>query len=82
MSSERKRWLDDPQNVTRLYRGAWGLGLLLVVLDWVVERHEDLHAAAAFAFYALYGFVACVILVLAAKALRRVLKRPEDYYER
>jgi hypothetical protein len=30
----------------------------------------------------VYGFVACVLLVLTAKALRRLLKRPEDYYER
>lgn len=82
MSTERKRWLDDPRNVTRLYLGLWGLGLLLVVLDWVVERHEDVPLAHAPTFYALYGFIACVLLVLTAKALRRVLKRPEDYYER
>ena len=82
MSSEPKRWLDHPSNVTRLYRGLWCIGLLLVLLDWVVERHEDVHLASAPTFYALYGFIACVLLVLAAKALRRVLKRPEDYYER
>ncbi len=29
-----------------------------------------------------FGFVACVALVLTAKALRRILRRPEDYYER
>ena len=34
-----------------------------------------------FFFYAVYGFVACVALVLAAKVLRRVVMRPEDYYD-
>jgi hypothetical protein len=30
----------------------------------------------------LYGFFACVALVLAAKLLRKLIMRPEDYYER
>jgi hypothetical protein len=33
-------------------------------------------------FYAVYGFAACVLLVLLAKQLRKLLKRPEDYYDR
>jgi hypothetical protein len=82
MSVEHRRWLDDPRNVTRLYRGLWAVGIVLVLLDAVVQRHEDLDFVATPAFYAAYGFFACVLLVLAAKALRRVLKRPEDYYER
>jgi hypothetical protein len=34
-----------------------------------------------FGFYALFGFIACVSLVLAAKVLRKVVKRDEDYYD-
>jgi hypothetical protein len=33
-------------------------------------------------FYGLYGFVSCVLLVVAAKELRKVLMRSEDYYDR
>ena len=36
---------------------------------------------ALFGFYGIYGFVACVILVLLAKEMRRILMRREDYYE-
>jgi hypothetical protein len=82
VSVERERWLDDTRNVTLLHRGLWAVGIVLVLLDAVVHRHEDLDFAATPAFYAAYGFFACVLLVLAAKALRRVLKRPEGYYER
>jgi len=32
-------------------------------------------------FYALFGFVACVVLVLIAKEMRKVLMRDEDYYD-
>ena len=35
-----------------------------------------------FGFYCLYGFAACVLLVLVAKQLRRVLMRGERYYDR
>jgi len=32
-------------------------------------------------FYAVYGFVGCVILVLLAKEMRKVVMRDERYYE-
>jgi hypothetical protein len=35
-----------------------------------------------FGFYALYGFVACVLLVLLAAEMRKLVMRDEDYYER
>lgn len=78
---EHRYWLDDPANVTRLYRGVWVAGLLLVAADFVLHRHDDLAFAETIGFYAVYGFVACVSLVLAAKLLRRCVKRPEDYYD-
>jgi hypothetical protein len=56
--------------------------LLLVIADLIVHRHDAVAFAQWFGFYAAYGFFACVALVLTAKAMRRVLKRPEDYYDR
>lgn len=83
MAEHKRYWLDRPENVTKLYRAAWVIGLGLVALELTIERHEALAVAGWFAFYALFGFVACVALVLAAKEiLRRLVKRPEDYYER
>lgn len=78
----RKYWLDQPANVTKLYRGLWAVGIALVLLDLVIHRHAEAGFDAWFGFYGLYGFVACVALVLAAKLLRRAVMRPEDYYDR
>lgn len=78
----RRYWLDDPRNVTKLYRGLWVVCGLLIAIDLVLHRHEDFAFAALFGFHGMYGFFACVALVLAAKQLRRVLMRDEDYYER
>lgn len=75
-------WLDKPENVARLYRGLWGLGAVLLLLDFVIHRHAEVGFDALLTFYGLYGFIACVALVLAAKLLRRILMRAEDYYDR
>ncbi len=82
MSEEKKYWLDKSGNVTKLYRGLWAVGILLILGDLVLHKHEDLDFAAVFGFYGFYGFVACVALVITAKGLRRILMRSEDYYER
>lgn len=81
MPDSRSYWLDRSENVTRLYRGLWGVGVALLAVDLVLHKHEEFGFAASFGFYALYGFVACVALVLIAKKLRIVLMRPESYYD-
>jgi hypothetical protein len=75
-------WLDQPENVTRLYRCLWVLGVLLLAADLALHRHAEVGFDAWFGFYGIYGFVACVALVLAAKLLRRGVMRSEDYYDR
>jgi uncharacterized membrane protein YhaH (DUF805 family) len=80
---EKTYWLDRSENVTRLYHGLWVLGLLLFAADLLVHRHEDFGWAEWLGFYAVYGFLACVALVVAAKEiLRRTVMRSEDYYDR
>jgi hypothetical protein len=53
---------------------------LSLVLDFVVHRHVDHPWERLIGFYCVYGFVACVILVLVAKEMRKILMRGEDYY--
>lgn len=81
MRAQKQYWLDRSENVTKLYRGLWILGIALVLIDLLIHKHEDFRFAERFGFYAVYGFVACVALVLIAKQLRKVLMRPEDYYD-
>ena len=82
---ERRHVWDDARNVRRLIGALLAACALLLGLDLVVHRHSsfaggELPTESWFGFWAFYGFVACVLLVLAAKELRRVLRRPEDYY--
>ncbi|KZY65709.1 hypothetical protein A3737_35850, partial [Oleiphilus sp. HI0065] len=54
---------------------------LLVVADFVVHRHIYHEWEKIPAFYAIYGFVGCVVLVLIAREMRKFLMRGEDYYD-
>jgi hypothetical protein len=79
--SDKQHLFDDPANVTRLLRFFYGACIILVIVDFFVHRHVEMWWEKIPAFYALYGFVACVVLVIAAKAMRKVVMREEDYYD-
>ncbi len=81
-SPEKTYWLDEPRNVRTIYLGLALFGLAWLLADFFLDKHEDVGFAGWFGFYALYGFIGCVVLVLTAKALRVVLMRREDYYDR
>ena len=78
---EKKYWLDEPRNVTRLVWTLVGVCVLLFLADAIYEKHPVFAAESWFGFYGIFGFVACVGLVLAAKWLRTILMRGEDYYD-
>jgi hypothetical protein len=82
MADPKTYWLDRKENVTRLYHGLWLVGLALLGIDFFLHKHEDFDCTGWFGFYGIFGFFACVVLVVTAKNLRRLLMRPENYYER
>ena len=81
-ANEKIYWLDTRANVDRLVRGFYTICALLLLIDLLVPKHGAFAIEHAFGFYAFFGFAACVTLVLVAKQLRRILMRPEDYYDR
>ena len=80
MAGERKRFLDRAQNVRWVLRVFYVICLGFFAADWLVDRHIATAVEKVFGFYALYGFVSCWMLVIAAKQLRRLVRRREDYY--
>jgi hypothetical protein len=80
--NDDRRWLDEPRNVTRIVHGLAALCALALVADFFYTKHPHFAVERWLGFYAVYGFVVSVSLVLTAKQLRRVLRRDEDYYER
>lgn len=78
---ERKYWLDDTRNVDKIYYAVVAICAGLIVADLFYDKHAKFIVEDWFGFYGFYGFVGCVFLVLAAKQLRRILMRSEDYYD-
>ena len=74
-------FFDKPSNVKIILYVFYTLCVILVALDFVVHRHIYLDFEEIPAFYAIYGFVACVVLVVLAKLMRLVLMRGEHYYD-
>lgn len=82
MANEKKHFFDNPDNVRLVLRVLYVCCAILLLFDLVIHRHVIHSWENLFGFYALYGFVGCVALVLIAKEMRKVLMRDEDYYER
>ena len=89
---KRKHFFDDPRNVRLVLRSLYTVCAVVFLLDLVnlgmqlLDAGELRHAHHAWehlpGFHAIYGFVACVALVLIAKELRKILMRDEDFYDR
>jgi len=80
-NGDKKHLFDNPRNVRRVIQGLLVLCAILVVLDFVIHRHVTHPWEETFAFYAMYGFAAYVMLVVLAKELRKMVMRSEDYYD-
>jgi len=80
MPAERQHLFDKPRNVRRLLYTLYSVCALLLGVEFLYHRHAVHPWDGWPGFYAGYGFFGCVLLVLVAKLLRRVLKRPGNYY--
>lgn len=67
-------------NLRRLIYGFHAICLLLLATELIYHRHTAHPWEGIPGFYSVYGFVACVMLVLFAKLMRRYLMRADDYY--
>lgn len=79
--NDDRRWLDEPRNVTRIVVALSVLCGLLLLADILYTKSPHFSFESWFGFYPVFGFVVSFSLVLAAKQLRKVLRRPENYYE-
>ncbi len=78
---ENTHIFDNPRNVKLLLAVFYTICVLLVVADFLIHRHITMEWEKIPAFYALYGFVACVLLVVVAKLMRKIVMREENYYD-
>lgn len=80
-SPDSDHWLARPQTIRLIWIGSIAVLAVLVLLDLVVKKHPHFSVESTFGFGAWYGFLACVVLVFGSKALGKLLKRPDTYYD-
>jgi len=72
---------DDPKNVKRLIALFYTVLGILLAAEFFIPKHGHFPWEDKPFFFAIYGFVACVLVIFTSKLLRFFLKRDEDYYE-
>ena len=78
---EKPGMFDKPENVKRVLYALYTCVVLLLSVDLFYHKHSIFPWGSSFGFFSVYGFVACVILVIVAKyVLRPLVMRKEDYY--
>ena len=79
---EALHWLVRPATIRWLWR-IFGVVLgLTVAAGLFVDGYGHFGLDGTFGFNAWYGFFACVAMVIVAKLLGFLVKRPEDYYKK
>ena len=79
-SDGKTLWLDDPRNVDKVVYSLYAICAGLFLSDLLYHKHVHFAAEGWIGFYAIYGLVGSVLLVLASKVMRVFLMRDEDYY--
>ena len=73
-------WVDKPGSANKIFWGLTVACVLLFLADFTYEKHGHFQIEDIPGFYGIFGFVMFTALILAAKGLRILIKRPEDYY--
>ena len=81
MTTKAEGFFEKPEKIKLLLRGFYGLCAILVIIDLLIHRHIVHDWENLPVFYAVFGFVVCLALVLIAKLLRYFIIRKQDYYD-
>ncbi len=79
---EQRAWFYRPSSIRKLWIITYVVLGLTVAAQFGIHVHDHFGIDGWFGFSAVYGFLSCVSMVLFAKLLGYLIKRPDDYYER
>lgn len=71
----------QPDNMQRALRGLVGLCAALGLADFIIHRHAYFDLEATPLFFAILGAVSMVMIAVLSLLMRRLITRPEGYYE-
>ncbi len=77
----KQNWFYRKSSIKKLWIGTIIVLALTVIAEFFVHLHPHFDIESYFAFHAVYGFLACIAMVLFAKLLGYLIKRKDDYYD-
>ena len=80
-AQEPVHWLVREGSIRILWWVFTAVLALTVFADLFVTHYAHFGIDGTYGFGAWFGFVSCVVLVVASKALGLFLKRPDTYYD-
>ena len=78
----KQHWLVRPGTIRLLWVIFLCVLALTILASLLTEVHAWFRIDGSFAFYAWYGFLTCIGMVLVAKLLGCLLHRKDSYYDR
>ncbi len=77
-------WFDKSDNIKKLRIISYVLLVLSVLAEFIVPSHGTQHPWDKIpGFYAAFGFVICMVMIIVSKLLGQYwLKKSEDYYDK
>lgn len=79
---EGEHWLVRPRTLRGLWIAFIAVLAATVAAGFAVDMHPHFEVERLPAFFALFGFGACVAMVVGSKLLGALLKREDTYYDR
>jgi hypothetical protein len=81
-AGESGHWLVRPRTIRLLWIAFVAVLAATVAAGFLVDMHPHFEVERWPAFFAVFGFVACVAMVLGSKLLGVLLKREDTYHDR
>ena len=81
-AGEPVHWLVRPRTIRLLWIAFVAVLAATVGAGFLVDMHPHFEVEGWPAFFAIFGFIACVAMVLGSKLLGMLLKREDTYYDR
>ncbi|MGD2141134.1 MAG: hypothetical protein PVH25_12100 [Burkholderiales bacterium] len=78
---EDDHWLARPENIRRIWIIFSAVLVATVLAQIIIKVKGYFGVDGWFGFAAGFGFVSCALMVVAAKLLGFILKRPDNYYD-
>lgn len=78
---DKTHLFDNPKTVKAVMYLFFAFCAVLAGVDFFVHRYTYHSWEEIPAFYAIFGFGAYVLIVITATILRKLVMRPEDFYE-